>query len=193
MNVREYRTAFAVTTWMLACGLTMACGGGTPTSPGGPTGRPDAFLTGSVGLNVFSEDRFCTAPTPAWGFFGPRVLTPLTISPATPDFMGRPEHQRFGDAELRFRVTPTSVTESAVTGSARGTLNDLLSVTMFPNPSHVTLSGATAGQDAELTGTYHLQFRGAAGRISGTLVYTDNQGGVMTCTEGAWILVSGPR
>jgi hypothetical protein len=190
MSMSYYRGVLHAAVCALACSLSVACGNDTPTAPGGPNGTP-SFLTGQVGFTVGSDESVCTQKTPAWGFFGPQLIARVAVAADGQEFAARAEG-RLGDAEMRFRVTPTTSVESTVSGTARGTLYDLLSVLQFPNPSHVTISGTNSGA-AELTGVYHPQFRGASGRLSGTIVFTDNQAGVMTCTEAIWVMVSGTR
>ena len=75
----------------------------------------------------------------------------------------------------------------SVSGSARGTAIDLFSLLGFPNSSRVTVSG-TSGQEATLTGAFLGPLAAASGELLGTLIYTDNQGGVMTCSAATWFL-----
>jgi hypothetical protein len=117
----------------------------------------------------------------------------VTITAEVGGFVVRPEAPRYGDFEVRLALSGTSATDAVVTGTMRGTAIDLFSIVAFPNPSRVAVSGA-AGQDtAALTGTFLGNLGGAIGTLSGTLVYTDNQGGVMTCTEGRWFLYPSAR
>lgn len=171
-----------------ACALTAACGSDTPTSPSGAPGQPDPFFSGRLGMSFHALDDACTARTPAWGFFGPSVLTRISVSANAQDFIGRSDLP-LGEGEVRFRVTPLTAAESTVSGTARGVLYDMLAVLQFPSPAHVTLGGAHGAVEAELTGVYHPQLRGAMGDIAGTITFTDNQGGVMTCTRAQWLLV----
>jgi hypothetical protein len=170
----------------VATGLaTTACGGG-PTTPSEPP--PTAqFVTGAAAFQVFSDERSCTEKTPAWGLAAPRGFTPVTVVTDGSGWTGTADAQRFGDGELRFKLTSVTQTQVLVTGTARGTLIDSLSLLTFPNASRVTFNSTN------LTGIYVAQPAGAIGQASGTIVYTDNQGGVMTCTAATWSLFPAPR
>ena len=81
------------------------------------------------------------------------------------------------------RITPdaSGATDVTVTGSAGGIGIDFFSVLSFPNPSRVKV-------DVNLTGMFLGTTGAVLGSVTGTLVYTDNQGGLMSCTGGTWAL-----
>jgi hypothetical protein len=182
---------------VLAGIVAAACGSDGPTSPGPPSPPPvqsPQIPTDRGGFDVSSDERACTAKTPAWGFFGPRATSVVTITAEAEGFVVRAEAPRYGDFEVRLALSGTGAADAVVTGTMRGTAIDLFSIVMFPNPSRAAVSGAAPGQDtAALTGTFLGNFGGATGTLSGTVVYTDNQGGVMTCTEGSWLLFPSAR
>ena len=168
--------------------LAAGCGGEGPTSPSGapPVTQSSSFSTGPGAFNVASSDDACTAKTPAWGFQSPRAVIPVVIATDAGGWIARSESPRYGDIELRLRLDGSSGAVS-VSGSARGTAIDLFSLLGFPNPSRVTVSGAS-GQEATLTGAFLGPLAAASGELLGTLIYTDNQGGVMTCSAATWFL-----
>ena len=175
MGVRTLRLAAN-----LASGLAaVACGSHPTANQPTPTAQ---FVTGAAAFQVFSDERSCTEKTPAWGLLQPRGFTPVTVVTDGSGWTGTADAQRFGDGELKFRQTSVTQTQTLITGTARGTLIDSLSVLTFPNPSRVTFN------NANLTGTYLAQPPGAIGQAAGTIVYTDNQGGVTTCTAAVWSL-----
>jgi hypothetical protein len=167
--------------------LSTACGDESPTSPGNQPPPAPAILTGSTGIIFRASEMFCTAKTAAWGFFGPSVISTVILTTGSGrERLGRSESVRLGDIELRLELNEsTNAIDIPISGLIRGTAIDLLSSISFPNPSRVAVT------DGVVTGTYSTQLGGVVGRIAGTLVYTDNQGGTMTCSEGTWLLVSG--
>lgn len=176
---------------VLAGILAVGCNGGGPTTPRTPAPPPPAtplIPTGPALFDVVSEETVCTAKTPAWGFGQPHAVSPVTIAADGGEWVARSESPSYGDVEIRLALTGTDPTERVATGSIRGTVIDFFSIIGFPNPSQVTLGGVTAEEPAVLTGSYFAQAQGAFGTVSGKLVYTDNQRGVMTCTEGRWFL-----
>ena len=173
--------------------MTGACGndgGGTPTGPTPPAAP--LIPEGPALLDVSSVDLSCSAKTPAWGFFGPRAGAAATIVREGDGWVARGGVPAAGDFELRFRPGGGTTIGAQVVGELRGTAIDLISSLTFPNPNQATVSGAAADQPASITGVALGQL-GLVGDVSGTIVYTDNQGGVMRCTSARWTLFAVSR
>jgi hypothetical protein len=181
MEVRTLRLA----TYLAAGVAAIGCGG-NPTAPNEPPPAAQ-FVTGAAAFQVFSDERSCTEKTPAWGLAAPRGFTPVTVVTDGSGWRGTADAPRFGDGELQFKLTAVTPTQALVTGTARGMFIDSLSLLTFPNPSRVTFDRTN------LTGTYLAQPAGVIGQATGTIVYTDNQGGVMTCTAATWSLFPAQR
>ena len=115
---------------------------------------------------------------------------PVVIEANGGGWVARTENARYGDIEVRLAMNGSDAT---VAGGVRGTAIDLFSIVSFPNPSRVAVSGDASGSDATLTGSFLGPLAAATGTLSGTLVFTDNQGGVMTCSAGTWFLYSSRR
>ena len=167
----------------LVSALTAACSSDSVTTPSPTPPQTSRLANGPGAFDIASYDEACTAKTPAWGFFGPRTAVPIIISPDGAGWIVRPESDRYGDIEVRITPDTSNAAEVSVTGSARGLAIDLISLISFPNPSRVKVDG-------HLTGTFLGTTSAVLGSVTGTLVYTDNQGGVMSCTGGTWALFS---
>jgi hypothetical protein len=167
--------------------LLAACGGG-PATPTTPTPEPSAqFPVGPAVMDIGSMDDTCSPKTQAWGLQWPHTFSSVTIATEGNEWVARSDNPRYGDIEIRFTLTKGAPGQANIAGRVRGTAVDILSILSFPNPSRVAVSGA-GGTDAVVTGSYLTQLTGATGTLSGTLVYTDFLGGVMTCTSGTWAL-----
>src|SRR5688572_8748878 len=148
---------------ILGAVLTVACGNDSPTSPGTPTPPPSTgsqFFTGGASLSIGADEEFCTAKTPAWGFFGLRVTAPVVVTPDGGEWVARPDSARYGDVEIRLALNGPDADEMRMTGTIRGTAIDLFSLISFPNPERVAVTDGSAGL---LTGVYHTQLRAAFG------------------------------
>ena len=137
-------------------------------------------------------DNTCSAKTQAWGLQSPHTFSSVTIATDGSEWVARSDDPRYGDIEIRFTLTKGAPGQASISGRVRGTAIDILSILSFPNPSRVAVSGA-GGTDAVVTGSYATQLTGATGTLTGTLLYTDFLGGVMTCTSATWAMFSTPR
>lgn len=134
-----------------------------------------------MNITAASEDK-CTPKTPAWGLLPPIILSQGTITPEGGGWVVRPDGSRFGNVQINLASTGMTETELTLNGMAQGTVIDMLSTIRFPNPDRVTMSGTT------VEGTFSTRLGGLTGRMTGTIAFTDNQGGVTTCTEAIWFL-----
>lgn len=182
VNERQTRYLMNVLASLLLPILVSACGddSGPPTGPSGPTVLP----TGRAILNFSSDNQSCPDKTPVWGNFGPRLTTGAFISVQGSDHVARPDGSRFGDFEIRLRPGTATGNEVAVTGTMRGTANDLFSVISFPNPARI------GTDDGVLTGTMFVQLSAMLGSMTGRVTYTDTQGGVTNCSATNWNLAA---
>jgi hypothetical protein len=163
-------------------GLLAACdnGNGGPTQPTTPT--PGDLLRGQAGLTIVAPfDDKCTARTPAWGLQPPMILAQGLISADGAGWVFRLGNT-FGNFQINLTSGGMTQTDLTLTGAAQGTATDMLSLLRFQDPDRVAVSGA-GGPTATMEGTFSTQLRGVNGRMSGTFVFTDNRGGVMTCSE----------
>jgi hypothetical protein len=175
-----------------ACGNDNGGGGpGLPTGPTPPTTLPP-IVPGTAGFDVSSTDGECTARTPAWGFGGPRVRAAGDIARDGDGWIIRPVTGARGDFVVRLTATRVSDREATINGTANGRMVDIFSLLQFPNPSQAVVTGTAGAQDAVLTANYVAPLNGMFGQIVGSIVYTDNQGGVMTCTSGTFVIVWAP-
>jgi hypothetical protein len=180
---RQTRHLMNVVASLLLAFLLSACGddSGPPTGPSEPTVLP----TGRAILNFSSDNQSCPDKTPVWGNFGPRLTTGAFLTVQGSDYLARPDGSRFGDFELRLRPGTATANEVPVTGSMRGSANDLFSLISFPNPARIVTD------DGVLTGTMFVQLGGTLlGSMTGRLSYTDTQGGVTNCSAATWNLAS---
>ena len=164
-----------------------ACGNDS-TPPGSPSPLPSGFPTGRGSLAIFSDGDACTARTPGWGPDGPRVSLTVSVSADGSGWVARADATRYGDAEMRFTFTDVTSIGARVTGTMRGTAIDQTSVLSSANPNRVNVSGASSGSGAELIGGYSSQTPLIIGGVTGKLVYTDTQQGIMTCTRANVLL-----
>jgi hypothetical protein len=169
--------------------LAASCGDDGPRVPTGPSvpGAPTSpIVPGRALISMVSRDEECGAKSTVWGFLGPNIFSGATVSAAANEWVARTDGRARGsDFEIRFRLDTS--TPPLVIGTMRGTAVDLLSTLQFPNPSRVAVSG-----DAAISGTAIPQFTGIFATVTGTLSYTDNQGGVTTCGSALLTLYTEP-
>jgi hypothetical protein len=178
MNMRSGMTAIAI------AGMLAACDNGNgPTGPTSPNPTPADLFRGTTGLTITAPtENACSQKTPAWGFAPPTVLAQGTITREGSGWIFRVD-SRFGNFQITMASTGMTQTEMIVNGTAQGSATDMLSLLRFQNPDRVAVTNAA------MEGTYSTQLRGVNGRItSGTLAFSDNQGGVTTCTESLLFL-----
>ena len=118
------------------------------------------------------------------------MTAPVVVTPDGAEWVARLDSARYGDVEIRLALNGSDGAEMRMTGTIRGTAIDLFSIISFPNPERVAVTDGSAGL---LAGVYHTQLRAAFGSMTGKFVYTDNQGGMMSCTEGSWFIFATPR
>jgi hypothetical protein len=162
-----------------------ACDNGGPTIPTPTNPTPADLFRGTAGITITAaaEDK-CTPKTPAWGFMPPTILTQGVISADGNGWIVRLDGgSRFGNLQMNLASNGMTQTELKLVGSAQGTVADLLSTIRFPNPDRVTVSGAGGTGSAAVDGTFSTQLGGVTGHMTGTFAFTDNQGGVTTCSE----------
>jgi hypothetical protein len=174
-------TTIAVATLLAACDNSKG-----PTNPRDPT--PGDIFRGTAGLTIVAPfDDKCTARTPAWGQQPPTILSQGTITQDGSGWIYRVDG-RFGNFQINFQSRDMTDTELTLSGAAQGTAADMLSTIRFANPDRVGVSGAGGASTATVDGTFSTRLSGVNGRVTGTLAFTDNQGGVTTCSEGLLFL-----
>lgn len=169
----------------IVAAMLAACdnGNGSPTDPTPANPTPADRFRGRTGISIPAafEER-CTPKTPAWGLLPPTVLAQGTITRDGSGWVWRIDSTR-GGGDMQINLSSTGMTETEMTlgGTAQGTANDMLSALRFANPDRVNAGSGSA--PATVIGTFSTQLNGVTGRMNGTLAFTDNQGGVTTCTE----------
>jgi hypothetical protein len=161
---------------------------GSPTDPTPPNPTPADLFRGTAGIiipAIFEEK--CSPKTPPWGFQPPTVLAQGTITRDGSGWIWRIDSSRGGGTlQINFSSTGMTDTELTLNGTAQGTVVDMLSALRFPNPDRLTVGGAAG--PATVTGTFNPRLSGLQGQLTGTLAFTDNQGGVTTCSETLLLL-----
>ena len=165
---------------------SMACGSDAPSGPSALSLRPGRQILSLAGFSFSSDPRFPACTPLGVPRDGPQVDTLVNLTREGNEWVVRSTAMH-GDLEIRLREVGQGGAVS-LQGSARGLAIEA-DIFPFTRDVRVRLTGATENDSAEIDGATESSTSAfVAGRIAGTIRFSDSKGATGTCSAIQWTM-----